>query len=145
MKKIIPIVMAVSTLISMSYGYEKIYDLPSEEKTITSGVTYQTINRFTTSGWINVNVIKADLENDNVTVNILTPAKGMYNVDTVLNQALTNKAVAAVNAEFFTKVGSNAYPIGFSMKDEKIFIFHSYLFLPTSLGGEKGTFRLFAH
>jgi len=120
MKKFIPIVIAVSSLISMSYGYEKIYDLPSEEKTITSGVTYQTINRFTTTGWININLIKADLENDNVKVDLLTPSKGMYNVDTVLNQAIANNAVAAVNAEFFTKVGNNAYSIGFSMKDEKV-------------------------
>ena len=93
MKKIIPIVMAFSALISISFGYEKIYDLPSEEKTITSGVTYQTINRFTTTGWININLIKADLENDNVKVDLLTPTKGMYNIDTVLNQAVTNNAV----------------------------------------------------
>ena len=120
MKRIIPIVMAVSTLINMSYGYEKIYDLPTKEQTITSGVTYQAINRFTMAGWVNINIMKVDLENDNVKVDLLTPANGMYNVDSVLNQAIANDAVAAVNGEFFTKVGNNAYSIGFSMKDEKI-------------------------
>ena len=120
MKKIIPFMIAFGTLINISYGYEKIYDLPTKEQTITSGVTYQAINRFTTDGWVNINIMKVDLENDNVKVDLLTPAKGMYNVDSVLNQALSNNAVAAINGEFFTKVGNNAYSIGFSMKDEKV-------------------------
>lgn len=120
MKKVIPFIIAVSTLVNMSYGYEKIYDLPTKEQTITSGVTYQAINRFTTAGWVNINIMKVDLDNDNVKVDLLTPANGMYNIDSVLNQATANNAVAAINAEFFTKVGSNAYSIGFSMKDEKV-------------------------
>lgn len=120
MKKVIPFIIAVSTLVNMSYGYEKIYDLPTKEQTITSGVTYQAINRFTTAGWVNINIMKVDLENDNVKVDLLTPENGMYNVDSVLSQATANNAVAAINAEFFTKVGSNAYSIGFSMKDEKV-------------------------
>lgn len=120
MKKVIPAIIAFSTLINMSYGYEKIYDLPTEEQTITSGVTYQSINRFTMTGWININIMKVDLDNDNVKVDLLTPKNGMYNVDSVLNQAIANNAVAAINGEFFTKVGSNAYSIGFSMKDEKV-------------------------
>lgn len=120
MKKAIPFIVAVSTLVSMSYGYEKIYDLPTKEQVITSGVTYQAINRFTTAGWVDINIMKIDLDNDNVKVDLLTPEKGMYNIDNVLNQAKANNAVAAVNGEFFTKVGNNAYSIGFSMKDEKV-------------------------
>lgn len=120
MKKVIPFIIGFSTLISISYGYEKIYDLPTKEQTITSGVTYQAINRFTTAGWIDINIMKVDLENDNVKVDLLTPTNGMYNIDNVLNQATINNAVAAINGEFFTKVGNNAYSIGFSMKDENV-------------------------
>ena len=120
MRKFISMVVAVSTFASVSLAYDKIYDLPSEEQIITSGVTYQAINRFTTNGWVNINVLTVDLENDNVKVDLLTPRNGMYNVDNVLNQAIANDAVAAVNAEFFNKVGSNAYSIGFSMIDEKV-------------------------
>ena len=108
MKRAIPFIVAVSTLVSMSYGYEKIYDLPTKEQTITSGVTYRAVNRFTTDGWVNINIMKVDLDNDNVKVDLLTPANGMYNIDSVLNQATANNAVAAINGEFFTKVGSNA-------------------------------------
>lgn len=120
MKKIISAIIGATMFIGVSFGYVKIYDLPSEEVNITSGVTYRSVNRFTTTGWVNINIMKIDLKNDNVKIDLLTPKDGMYNIDSVLNQAIANNAVAAVNAEFFSKSGSNAYPIGFNMINGKV-------------------------
>jgi len=121
MKKFLSVVFMLVLLINISFGYEKIYDLTSDEKQISSGVLYKNIKRFTTSGWININMLTVDLTNDYVKLDLLTPVNGMYNLDTVMNQATNSGAVAAVNGEFFTWVGTNlGSPLGFSMKDGEI-------------------------
>ena len=121
MKKIISVLLMLLLFINISFGYEKIYDLASDETQISSGVSYKSIKRFTTTGWVNINMLTVDLTDDYVKLDLLTPKNGMYNLDTVKNQATANNAVAAVNGEFFTWVGSNlGSPIGFSMSDGKI-------------------------
>ncbi|MBQ7667923.1 MAG: phosphodiester glycosidase family protein [Clostridia bacterium] len=121
MKKLLTIILMMLLLTSTSFGYVKIYDLVGEEQPISSGVTYKNIKRFTTTGWLNINVLKVDLTNQYVKLDMLTPKDGMYNLDTVMNQAKNAGAVAAVNGEFFTWVGTSlGSPIGFSMKDGEV-------------------------
>lgn len=121
MKKGLIIIFMLFMLLNISFGYEKIYDLTSDEKQIADGVSYKNIKRFTTTGWININMLTVDLTNEYIKLDLLTPSKGMYNLDTVKNQATSSNAVAAVNGEFFTWVNSKfGSPLGFSMKDGEI-------------------------
>jgi len=104
-----------------SFAYTKIYDMKSTEIPVSSGVTYRNLKRLTTEGWLNINILKVDLANKYIKLDMLTSAEGLYTLDTVKNQAIANDAVAAVNADFFSWDGkTNGYPVGFTMRDGKI-------------------------
>lgn len=105
-----------------SFAYTKIYDMKSSEIPISSGVVYKNLKRLTTDGWLNINILKVDLDNEYVKLDLLTSSNGLSNLETVKNQAYENGAVAAINADFFSWYNgkSNGYPIGFMMKDSKI-------------------------
>lgn len=91
------------------------------KQTITSGVTLENITRFTTEGWLNINVLKIDLSNQYVKVDT------MANPDSI-NKLISTKAitqikgaVASINASFFDPTGSgNGYPLGPIVESGKI-------------------------
>lgn len=118
-KFITSLTIGIMVITSVSFGYTKIYDMNSKEVPVSSGVTYQNIKRLTTGGWLNINIIKADLTNEYVKIDMLTPPEGIYNPATVKEQAISANAVAAVNADFFSWVNgkNNTVPVGFGMKD----------------------------
>lgn len=123
MKKIIlGVFMSGLLLFNTSFGYTKIYDMKSEEIPVSSGVTYKNLKRLTTTGWLNINILKVDLNNKYVNVDMLTSSNGLYNLQTVKEQATNKNAVAAINADFFSwdNGKSNGYPVGFTMKDGNI-------------------------
>lgn len=122
MKKIITFAISALIFFNVSLAYTKIYDMKSEEIPVASGVTYKNLKRLTTDGWLNINVLKIDLTDKYVKMDILTSGNGLYNLETVKNQATVNNAVAAVNADFFSWDGgkTGGYPIGFTMKNSGI-------------------------
>jgi exopolysaccharide biosynthesis protein len=142
MKKIMILIISIWMISSISLGYVKIYDLKSEKIPISSGVTYQNIKRFTTMGWLNINVLEADLTDEYVKIDMLTPKDGIYNLTTVQDQATDNNAVAAVNGEFFSWISGETgkgYPIGFGMKNGEII---STPFYKNSVQDTMATFSL---
>ncbi len=105
-------------IVNSSFAYTKIYDMKSEEKPISSGVVYKNLKRLTTTGWLNINILKVDLTDKYAKVGMMTAKDGLYNLKTVKDQANENNAVAAINADFFSWDGSGyGYPIGFTQKD----------------------------
>jgi len=120
-KLLIGILLGSVISFNTSFAYTKIYDMKSTEVPVSSGVTYRNLKRLTTEGWLNINILKVDLSNKYVKLDMLTSADGLYTLDTVKNQATINNAVAAVNADFFSWDGkANGYPIGFTMKNGEI-------------------------
>lgn len=120
-KFFIGILIGSVVLFNTSFAYTKIYDMKSTETPVSSGVTYRNLKRLTTDGWLNINILKVDLSNKYVKLDMLTSEGGLYTLDTVKNQANANNAVAAVNADFFSWDGSSkGYPIGFTMKAGEI-------------------------
>jgi len=105
-----------------SFAYTKIYDMKSNEVPVASGVSYKNLKRLTTEGWLNINILKVDLDNKYVKLDLLTSTKGLSNLETVKNQATNANAVAAINADFFSWSGgkSSGYPIGFMIKNGEI-------------------------
>lgn len=121
-KTILGIFISSLLLFNISFAYTKIYDMKSEEIPVSAGVTYKNLKRLTTTGWLNINILKVDLTNKYVNVDMLTSNNGLYNLQTVKEQATSQNAVAAINADFFSwDVGkTNGYPVGFTMKDGEV-------------------------
>lgn len=98
--------------------YEKI-----TEDIITKGVTRKNIVRFTNNGWLNIDVITADLNEKYLNVDLLTDQRGINYLDNVLNMAEQNNAVAAINADFFQKLrgtSNRGNPIGPIVKNGQL-------------------------
>jgi len=92
--------------------YEK-----SNKQTLTAGATLEHISRFTANGWLNINVLRIDLTNPNIKIDMLARNQITDKLDTVLALAQDHGAVAAVNAGFFTSMGNGtAYAEGTTVK-----------------------------
>src|SRR5690606_29128324 len=95
---------------------EKIHDQRTVQ-TITKGVTYENIKRFTVDGWLSINVIRVDLSDPHLVVDTMSNGESLQKLKQTKAMAQENKAVAAVNGGFF--IWSNdpglIIPIGPSM------------------------------
>lgn len=111
----------VQPITSSSFAQDElIYEERTSEK-ISTGVTHESIKRFLTSGWLNINVITVDLKNPYVKLDLLTSPEGIGTLDNIKIMAESSKAVAGVNADFFDKITlpnktNLGYPLGFEMK-----------------------------
>ena len=101
-----------------------IYDITSKE-IITSGVIHERISRFTDVGWLNINVLRIDLENENVRVDTLTNTETIQKLTNVKTLVESSGAVAGINASFFNWMPEPGYgyPDGPVMQSGKIVSF----------------------
>lgn len=77
-----------------------IHEDTSTEK-ITSSVTYEHIRRFTSEGWININVVRADLTDKYTDVIPLFSKNGLSSRGKISQMVKDSQAVAGVNGDFF--------------------------------------------
>ena len=104
LKKIAAISAAAILLLSSSaYGSSlyTVYDL-SEEIRLSKSITYERIEKYTSEGWMNVNVIRADLTDENTEIKPLNNENGISNRAVLSSMIKSSGAVAAVNGTFFT-------------------------------------------
>lgn len=71
---------------------------------VTQGVTKKNIVRFTNNGWLNINIIEADLTDRYLSVDLLTDSRGTNFMNNILKMAQENDAVAAINGDFFQRL-----------------------------------------
>lgn len=123
----------VSAVLSVSFSYNafaipQLISQSASKQNITSGVSLESYNRFTTSGWVKSDVLKVDLSNENVKVDALYNKNSVGQLSTVRNLAKSYGAVAAVNANFFdtktgdpygTIVSSGEFAIAYTRDDSK--------------------------
>lgn len=98
------IVMLAIILVSfsnISFAAVKIINETVQKEAVTSGVTLETYDRFTTSGWIHSNVLRVDLSNENVKVDSIVNQSSVIQTSKVRDLAKESGAVAAVNGCFF--------------------------------------------
>lgn len=90
-----------------------IYESTTTE-TITSGVTHEKIMRFMDKGWLTINILRVNIENENVRVDTLTNKESIQKLTNVKTLTESNGAVAAINASFFNwmKQSGYGYPDG---------------------------------
>lgn len=104
------------------FAAETLYD-SVEENIITKGVTEKHIRRLTTDGWQNIFVTEIDLNTEYIDVISLISDEGLNLRTNVLNLALQNNALAAVNSDFFQTSGSyptKATPMGTIVIDGRL-------------------------
>lgn len=103
-RKSVSVVLMLSLLFMFSFtgvNAGTIHETKSTE-TVTSGVTLETLTRFTDEGWQKINVLRVNLDNPNVKVDTLINSESIKTLTNVKTLAQTGGAVAAVNASFFS-------------------------------------------
>lgn len=117
-KKIAAFSAALAILFS-SYAYGSslytVYDL-SEGTRLSTGITYERIERYTSAGWMNINVIRADLTDTYTEINPITSENGVSNRAPLSSMIKASGATAAVNGDFFY-MGDPTYTYGPLIKD----------------------------
>jgi exopolysaccharide biosynthesis protein len=100
---------------------ETIYE-EIESSMITAGVRHDRITRFTSKGWLNINVIRANLSSDLINVDTMVDSSSIQNLSSPLDLVRSNNAVAAINGSFFiwTDEVNKVIPIGPGMKSGSI-------------------------
>ncbi len=118
MKKQIAAVLAL-LLIKTPVFAETIY-----ENTITTplstGLTHQSIDIFTDSGWRRADVLRLDLTDENLSLKVLTSPNGTSSLSTVKTMAEHYNTKAAVNADFFNMQSGETNMLGMVYQDGKI-------------------------
>ena len=100
-KKKITGVLLVILLVFTSFSANAAILEEKHEKTLVKGVTYTHYERLYDYGWQNIHVIKADLNEEHLSFDILRSANGNSFLEDTFTSAVANDAVAAVNADFF--------------------------------------------
>ncbi len=105
------VVVFTLTILPYSVNASTIYESSTSEN-IASGITHSTIVRFTEDGWININILKIDLNNQYINIDTLSSDVSLKNLVTVKTLAQQNGAVAAINGGFFNWLGNSGYADG---------------------------------
>lgn len=112
-KKSVAFLLVLSTLLiafnTTVIAAPQVINQTVEKQNITSGVVLEKYHRFTTSGWIESDVLRVDLTNENVKVDSLINKNNVTKLSTVKNLAKSSGAIAAVNASFFDMKTGDVY------------------------------------
>lgn len=111
-KKSLALLLVLATLSLSSnniYAAPQVINQTVERQTITSGAVLEKFHRFTTSGWIESQVLSVDLSNENIKVDSLINKNSVTSVSSVKKLANNNGAVAAVNGSFFDMKTGDVY------------------------------------
>lgn len=124
MKKIINYALALITFVGLTvptniYANDILYN-QKETETITKGVTYELSHRLTEDGWIDVNVLKVNLDDVNITVGPVQSIKEIGLKENLTDLLYENGAVAGVNSDFFGLKGTYSASFGTAIKDGQL-------------------------
>ena len=100
---------------------ETIYETRDYE-TVSKGVTLEKITRFTTEGWLRINVLRIFIETPYLELDVLSNPDGLRFSTSTEDLAETHDAIAAVNGSFFSwsdEAGS-VYPEGLIIQSGEI-------------------------
>lgn len=110
MKKIIKAFIITSLIISIlqqpfltiASGTNLVYlQELKESKTVTSGLIYERKQKLTNLGWVDIYVLKMDLNNENVDLDIIRSIQDWSKKNSLTSIMAENNSIAAVNASFF--------------------------------------------
>lgn len=122
MKRILSILLAF-LVFTVTVSAAPVIDI-TEEKTLIKGVTYKNIKGLYESGWQNIHVVTADLNEKHLSLEVLKSVKGESYTETTLESARENDTVVAINGDFFAakrgEVGRGS-SVGVEIRDGKLY------------------------
>lgn len=97
---------------SVTYGddFYTVYDL-TEKTQLSTGISYEKIEKFTSQGWMNINIIRANLTDEYTKIKPITNENGVSNRSPLSNMVEKSDAIAGVNGDFFY-MGNPTYTYG---------------------------------
>jgi len=95
-------------------------------QTVTQGVTLRRIDRFYKNTWDRIRVLYVDLENENLSLRVLTASDGISGRETTLHMAEQSGAVAAVNGDFFNMTNPPTNMLGMLVQNGQMHSSPSY-------------------
>lgn len=124
MKKIISCTLALATFISLTvptsiYANDILYN-QKETEIVTKGVAYELSHRLTQDGWVDVNVLKVNLDDANIGVGPVQSTKEIGLKESLIDLLYENGAVAGVNSDFFGLKGTYSASFGTAIKDGQL-------------------------
>ncbi len=124
MKKVYAIIISILIITSTAYA-APIYEYKNENE-IYNGITHTTYRRLYSDRNLKFDVIKADLNQTHLKLELLKSNDGVDILDTVPNLAKTNaQTVVAVNADFFSIYkGNKGFSLGLEIKDNTLLQSH---------------------
>lgn len=139
-KKLIAAMLVAGMSLSVT-TYGSVLYADRSEQVVTKGVTHINDKLLMSNGWQNVNVLKVDLNDSNVSLAPIEAANGTTR-QTILQMVTDSGAVAGVNADYFDMGTSNTPSLGMLIQDGSIR--HAYNSNYSTLGIKKnmGTFML---
>lgn len=118
MKKIIIIFALLVFSIGASIA-SPIYDIYNEEQ-LSNGVKHEHILRFQDNGWLNINIIRIDLDDEYTDLDLLYSPNGVSTKTSLRNMVNQNEdkdnIVAAINADYFYLLNPDS-PLGIMAKE----------------------------
>jgi len=113
---------------SRAAALPKAIDEVAETATITAGCEYTRVTSFTVDGWMTAHILKVDLWDPNVAVNVLTSKDALGRLSAVSELVASGGAVAGVNASFFSWAAEPGYglPIGALMDGGGVITMNPY-------------------
>ncbi|MBM7614251.1 phosphodiester glycosidase family protein [Alkaliphilus hydrothermalis] len=115
-------IFSIILLLSLTVGanansdfYEKI-----TTERLSSGVTQKHIQRFTKDGWLNVNALYVDLNDETIELDLLQSSGGVSTKETLTSMVKRKEnVVGAMNGDFFYMTNPDS-PMGIMLKDGKM-------------------------
>lgn len=114
-KKIVCVLLS-ALVVSGSASAKDIY-INSEIKNIGPSTTLKTVKTMTDTGWQNINIITADLNDKYLSVKTLLPSGGLSKLENVLSMSERYDVLGAVNSDFFQWAKDGGSPLGTVIKD----------------------------
>lgn len=122
MKKIVSLIL-MFFLLTVTVVAAPVVEL-TEEKTLIKGVTYKSIKSLYSSGWQDIHIITADLNEEHLSLEVLKNSNGESYTQNTLDASKENDAVAAINADFFAAKRGQAgrgSAVGVEIRDGKLY------------------------
>lgn len=117
------LILALSLTPAFVFASVNVYYETVAEEYISGGIVHKTYDILTSNGWLEVNVVQADMSNENLHFEPIYSSSGVGTLATVKTQMSDNSsAVAAVNADFFSwgSYSGTGSPIGGVIKEGEL-------------------------
>lgn len=112
--RFIPLLLTILVFTSAllpAFGQEILLHEEIDSFPVTGGVTYEAKTLFTSQGWQQIHILRADLTSENVDIDSMIGKGGLSKRDSLSRMVQDNGAVAGINGDFFIMATPSA-PIG---------------------------------